>query len=117
MEKLKTSKTLEPAVVLAEPPSAWPMTKVVDGQFADVVSMCVKCCRKLGADGKALRKQLKAAIHETYGPDVELEKRDCFSLCPKGGQVLSTSGKHQPRRIVIVEPGSHIGQAIDYLLK
>jgi hypothetical protein len=114
MEKLKTSKMLEPAAVLAEPPPALPMT---NAPFTDVVSMCVKCCRKLGVDGKALRKQLKAAIHETYGPDVELEKRDCFSLCPKGGQVLSTSGKHQPRRIVIVEPGSNIGRAIDYLLK
>lgn len=116
MEKLKTSAMLEPAAILAEPPSV-PAAGLSAAPFTDVVSMCVKCCRKLGADGKVLRKQLKTTLHETYGPDVGLEKRDCFSLCPKGGQVLSTSGKHQPRRIVIVEPGSNVGLAIEYLLK
>ena len=105
----------DPALDHAESPSGVPMAG--DAPFADVVSMCVKCCRKLGAEGKALRKQVKAAIHEAYGPDVELEKRDCFSLCPKGGQVLSTAGKHQPRRIVIIEAGANVEHAVDYLLK
>jgi hypothetical protein len=48
---------------------------------------------------------------------VELEKTDCFSLCPKGGQVVSTNGKNGSRRLVIIQPDSNVELAVDYLLR
>lgn len=85
--------------------------------FADSVRVCSKCCRKLDSQGKALRKSVKAAVKSAYGEDVELEKVDCFSLCPKGGQVLSTNGKNGGRRLVIIQPGSDVEMAVEYLLR
>jgi hypothetical protein len=85
--------------------------------FADSVRVCSKCCRKLDTQGKSLRKSVKAAVKDAYGDDVELEKVDCFSLCPKGGQVLSTNGKNGDRRLVIIQPGSDVEMAVDYLLR
>jgi hypothetical protein len=83
--------------------------------FSDAVLMCTKCCRKLDA-GKTLRKAVKAAIRIAYADAVQLEKADCFSLCPKGGQVLAT-GAGQSRRLVIVQPNSNITIAVAYLLR
>ncbi len=85
--------------------------------FSDSVQMCIKCCKKLDADGKPLRKSVRAAIRNAYGDDLELEKTGCFSLCPKGGQVLSTNAAGGTRRLVIVEPGSNVERAVDYLLR
>jgi hypothetical protein len=83
--------------------------------FADTVLMCGKCCRKLDA-GKNLRKAVQAAIRTAYADTVQLEKVDCFSLCPKNGQVLAT-GAGQNRRLVIVQPSSDIELAVAYLLR
>ena len=109
MEKQAISGSLDlntaPVIDSAAPP------------FADTVLMCSKCCRKLGDNGKALRKRVKSALHNAYDANVALEKTDCFSLCPKGGQVLSTVSKHKNRRLVIIEPESDVDRAIDYLLK
>ncbi len=85
--------------------------------FTDTIHMCSKCCRKLDDEGKKLRKAVKAALREAYGDAVEVEKTDCFSLCPKGGQVVAAYAKHQPRRLVILEPESDVASAVDYLLK
>jgi hypothetical protein len=95
----------------------WPTEQSRSKPFADSVRMCIKCCRKLDSQGKALRKSVKAAIKSTYGNDVELEKTDCFSLCPKGGQVVSTNGKNGSRRLVIIQPDSNVEMAVDYLLR
>jgi hypothetical protein len=116
MEKHQISKTIGSAPAHEESQSVASAAELNTAPLTNMVAMCSKCCRKLGAEGKTLRKAIKAAIQDDYGSDVQLEKTDCFSLCPKGGQVLSTSPKHQPRRIVIVEPGSQIGRSIDYLL-
>jgi predicted metal-binding protein len=89
----------------------------VPRNFSDSVRVCSKCCRKLDSQGKALRKSVKAAVKDAYGDDVELEKVDCFSLCPKGGQVLSTNGKNGGRRLVIIQPDSDVEMAVDYLLR
>jgi hypothetical protein len=83
--------------------------------FSDAILMCSKCCRKLAA-GKTLRKAVKAAIRIAYADAVQLERVDCFSLCPKGGQVLAT-GAVQSRRLVIVQPTSNIAMAVEYLLR
>jgi hypothetical protein len=83
--------------------------------FSDAVIMCSKCCRKLEA-GKTLRKAVKVAIRIAYGDAVQLEKAECFSLCPKGGQVLCT-GVGENRRLVIVQPNSNIAMAVEYLLR
>ncbi len=85
--------------------------------FSDSVRICTKCCRKLDSQGKALRKSVKAAVNEAYGDQVELEKVECFSLCPKGGQVVSTNGKNGSRRLVIIQPDSNVEMAVDYLLR
>jgi len=84
--------------------------------FSDSVQICTKCCRKLDA-GKPLRKAVKAAIRNAYGEDVELQKADCFSLCPKGGQVISTTGASGGRRLVIIQPDSDVEMAVEYLLR
>ncbi len=83
--------------------------------FSDAVLMCSRCCRKLDS-GKTLRKAVKAAIRMAYADAVQLEKVECFSLCPKGGQVLAT-GAGQSRRLVIVQPNSNIAMAVEYLLR
>lgn len=85
--------------------------------FADSVRLCIKCCRKLDTQGKALRKSVRAAVRDAYGDAVELEKVDCFSLCPKAGQVLSTVGKNGSRRLVIIQPDSDVEMAVEYLLR
>jgi predicted metal-binding protein len=87
------------------------------GAFSDSVRVCSKCCRKLDSQGKALRKSVKAAVKDAYGDDVALEKVDCFSLCPKNGQVLSSNGKNGGRRLVIIQPDSDVAMAVDYLLR
>jgi hypothetical protein len=92
------------------------MEKTGEKLFSDSVQFCTKCCRKLDA-GKSLRKTIKAAIRDAYGDDVELEKTDCFSLCPKGGQVLSTNAAGAARRLVIVQPDSNVEMAVEYLLR
>jgi predicted metal-binding protein len=85
--------------------------------FTDTIHMCSKCCRKLGEDGKALRKAVKAALRDAYGDAITVEKNDCFSLCPKGGQVVAAYSKKQPRRLVILEPDSNVKLAVEYLLR
>lgn len=85
--------------------------------FSDTVQYCSKCCRKLGDEGKALRRSLKAAVRAAHGEAVEVEKADCFSLCPKGGQVAAARSKKRGRRVVILEPGSDVELAAEYLLK
>ncbi len=84
--------------------------------FADSIQMCSKCCRKLDDEGKALRKAVKSAVREIYGDAVEVEKTDCFSLCPKGGQVIAAYSKKSPRRLLVLEPGSDLEHALTYLL-
>ena len=85
--------------------------------FTGSVQVCSKCCRKLGNEGKSLRKAIKAAIRDAYGDKVDVEKTDCFSLCPKGGQVVAAYSKRQPRRLVILEPESNVERAVEYLLR
>lgn len=87
-----------------------------EAAFADNVLMCGKCTRKLGSDGKALRKSLKHALKKSCWAKVRLIKAGCFSLCPKGGQVLVTVRKLGDRRLLVVEPGFAIENALNYLL-
>ncbi len=70
-----------------------------------------------GDEGKTLRRAVKSAVHDAYGDAVEIEKTDCFSLCPKGAQVIAAYSKKQPRRLVILEPASDVAHAINYLLR
>jgi hypothetical protein len=58
--------------------------------FADAVLMCGKCSRKLGSDGKAIRKALKQALKSRRWGKVRLVEMSCFSLCPKRRQVLAS---------------------------
>lgn len=92
------------------------LTVAEKAPFADTIQLCSKCCRKLADEGKALRKAVKASVRDAYGDAVEVEKADCFSLCPKGGQVVAAFSKKHARRLVILEPGSDIGHAVEYLL-
>jgi hypothetical protein len=85
--------------------------------FADTVLMCAKCARRLGSDGKAIRKSLKRALKRSPWAEARLEETDCFSLCPKWGQVLATSRKPGDRRLLVVEPDADIEHALDYLLR
>ncbi len=86
------------------------------GALPDKLLMCGKCRRKLGADGKALRKSLQKSLQAGHGGAVQLVKTGCFSLCPKQGLVLATMRKPRERRLVVLQPGAAIGDALDYLL-
>jgi hypothetical protein len=84
--------------------------------FADRLLMCGKCARKLGKDGKAIRKSLKRALKGGAWGKARLEETGCFSLCPKHGQVLAAFRRPRDRRLVVIQPGADIGPALDYLL-
>ena len=88
-----------------------------EAAFADALLMCRKCARKLGPEGKAIRKSLKQALKNARWPDVRLQKTDCFSLCPKGGQILASLRPRGERRLLVVEPGFVVEDALDYLLR
>jgi hypothetical protein len=64
-----------------------------------------------------LRKALKQALETSAWPEADLKKSECFSLCPKGGQVLATMAKGQPRRMLVLQPDSEFAPALDYLLR
>ncbi len=82
----------------------------------DKLLMCRKCSRKLGADGKAMRQALKQALKRSPGGKVQLVKTGCLSLCPKRGQVLLTLRQPRERRLLVVQPGFALEDALDYLL-
>jgi hypothetical protein len=86
--------------------------KGAEAPFADTVLICGKCVKRLGRDGKTIRNSLKQALKNSPWTDVRLVKTSCFSLCPKGGQVLATIRKPGDR-----EPGFAIENALDYLLR
>jgi predicted metal-binding protein len=97
--------------------TALPAPAQTEAVFADTIHMCSKCCRKLGDAGKALRKAVKAALRDEYGDVVKVEKTDCFSLCPKGGQVAAAYSKRRGRRLVVLEPDSDVELAVEYLVQ
>jgi hypothetical protein len=88
-----------------------------EASFADTVLICGKCARKLGPDGKVIRRSLKQALRSSCWAKVRLVDTRCFSLCPKGGQVLATVRRIGDRRLLVVEPGFDTENALDYLLR
>jgi hypothetical protein len=84
--------------------------------FADSVVYCRKCVRRLGAQGKAIRKALKRDL-KAREPRPNLKEAGCYSLCPRRGQVLATYRKGGERRLVVVESPVAVPPAVDYLLR
>lgn len=80
------------------------------------VLICRKCVAKLGPDGKALRKAVKQSLKGGFGRDVAFVKTDCFSLCPRDGVVLATARKAADRRLLVLQPGAAVADALGYLL-
>jgi hypothetical protein len=85
--------------------------------FSDALLMCRKCARRLGPDGKAMRKSLKRALKTHRWGKVRLVQRSCFSLCPKRGEVLAAVRTIGERRLLVIEPGEALEPALDYLLE
>ena len=78
--------------------------------------ICRKCIKRLGAEGKAVRKTVKHVIDGGRYHGAEMVKTDCFGLCPRDGVVLATSRRADDRRLVVVQPTSQLEDAAAYLL-
>lgn len=73
--------------------------------YDGVVFVCGKCSKKLGAEGKALRKSLKKATKELLGEGaVRVVKTSCFDVCPKGAVTVAAAGKQSALTIAVARP-------------
>ena len=73
--------------------------------YDGVLLVCGKCSKKLGAEGKALRKTLKHAVKEHLGKgQVRVVKTSCFDVCPKGAVTIASAGKQSPLTIAVAQP-------------
>lgn len=77
---------------------------------------CGKCRRKLGADGKAIRKAMKRALKSGRWGNVRLVETKCFSLCPKRRQVLASGRSLSESRLLVIQDKSSVEAALGYLL-
>jgi hypothetical protein len=98
------------------PPEVATLSRKTEPPVADRLLLCAKCARRLGKDGKAIRKSAKRALKSNVWGKAKLEETGCFSLCPKHGVVLAAFRRPRERRLVVVQPGADIGHALDYLL-
>jgi hypothetical protein len=80
------------------------------------VLVCGKCSRKLGPAGKVMRKRLKHALKSRRWGKARLVKTTCFSLCPKHRLVLGSARSLERRRLLAVEQGFSVEEALDDLL-
>jgi len=85
--------------------------------FVDAVLICGKCVRKLGGEGKAVRKALKKALRRRPGGKVRLIEARCFSLCPKGRIVLASARTLRDHRLLVAEPAVDADAALGQLLE
>ncbi len=85
--------------------------------FADAILICGKCVRKLGSEGKGMRKALKKALKRRPGGKVRVIEARCFSLCPKGRIVLASARTLEERRLLVALPGFEVDAAIAQLLE
>jgi hypothetical protein len=97
---------------MADPVSA----TIQPAKTAGVVLECGKCRRKLGADGKAIRKALKHALKGGRWGKVRLVETRCFSLCPKRRQVLASARSLSDHRLLVIQTTSSVEAALTYLL-
>jgi hypothetical protein len=84
--------------------------------FAAAALICGKCSRKLGPDGKAMRKALKTALKSRRWGKARLLETRCFSLCPKRRQVLASARTLSEGRLLVVKPGFAVEAALVALL-
>ncbi len=84
--------------------------------FADAVFICGKCVRKLGREGKAIRKSIKRAAKARRPSKVRLIETRCFSLCPKDRVVLASARSLGDHRLLVASRGLAAPAALDQLL-
>ena len=79
--------------------------------FDGVILVCQKCLKKLGKEGKMLRKTLKQGAREQFGKKaVRILRTGCFDLCPKGSITVGATGKTNPLRLAAINPGASADQ-------
>jgi hypothetical protein len=93
-----------------------PSVMIRPAKTPGVVLECGKCRRKLGADGKAIRKALKRALKSRRWGKVRLVETRCFALCPKGRQVLASARSLSDGRLLVVQKNSSLEETLTYLL-
>jgi hypothetical protein len=93
-----------------------PSATIRPAKTPDVVLACGKCRRKLGHDGKAIRKALKRALKSRRWGKVRLMETKCFSLCPKRRQVLASGRSLSEHRLLVIQASSSVEEALAYLL-
>ncbi len=84
--------------------------------FAEAILICGKCVRKLGPEGKAVRKRLRKALERRPGETVRLIETRCFSLCPKGRIVLASARTLGERSLMVADPDITAPAALAALL-
>ena len=80
------------------------------------VLFCGKCARKLGSDGKAIRKGLKHALKSQRWGEVRIVETKCFSLCPKRRLVLASARTIAQGKLLVVSQGLTADAALETLL-
>ena len=90
--------------------------KVAKAPFSDTVLVCGKCARKFKGAGRPVAKELKAALKDRRWGKVRVVETKCFDLCPKRRQVLASHRTLADHRLVVVEHGFSVEQALRALL-
>jgi len=93
-----------------------PIIRPARTPFVAAVLVCGKCSRKLGSDGKAIRKGLKRALKSRRWGKVRLIQTRCFSLCPKRRQVVASARSLAAGRLLVVGVNVSADQTLEYLL-
>jgi predicted metal-binding protein len=75
--------------------------------FDGALLVCRKCSKKLGKEGKELRKTLKEGARERFGKKgVRVLQTGCFDVCPKGSVTVGATGPKIGLRLVTVAPSA-----------
>ena len=90
--------------------------KVAKAPFSDTVLVCGKCARKFKHAGKPVAKALKAELKDRRWGKVRVVETKCFDLCPKRRQVLASHRTLADHRLVVVEQGFSLDEALRALL-
>lgn len=82
-------------------------------KWTSAILVCGKCLK--GVDGKAMRRDLKAAAKGRTGK-VRIVRTACLGLCPKRAVAMASAGSLARRELVVLREGGSAAAALDRLL-
>ncbi len=98
---LDPSRSAKSDVVIARP------------KWSAAILICGKCLK--GVDGKAMRRDLKAAAKGRTGK-VRIVRTSCLGLCPKRAVAMASADSLARRELVVLREGGSAEAALDRLL-